>query len=193
MGMTSTIAAYGGLALGLINLSLLIYKDYFRKAKPQVVVHKAMIRGINRSTCDVEIDVDLSSKGGALYIQEMAFEHSYPLFDPSPGVDRNWQKVYTATDCKGYTFLDLGVEEYQERVRALLQNPVHIPNLKLGDGQHRLLTVLDRITVGREPDGYADWPLSGWRLSITYSGGKLEVPFDFEKHPSSSDVSPLQS
>ncbi|WP_143044810.1 hypothetical protein [Variovorax sp. YR216] len=183
MKMLQTVAAYAGLALGLINLGLLIYKDYLRRGRLTVTIRRAEVRALVFGTFDIQLDLDLSAKGGPIYIKEIVFEHSLmAVFNPSRDVkDRRISKVI---DYPGHSMLDAQVEEFVKQATSLFSNSEPVVNLKLEDKQHRALTLIDRIPVERSMDGYWDWPRSGWSVSVSHSEGKTIIPMSFIVHKS---------
>ena len=183
MEVFKTLAAYGGLALGLINLGLLIYKYYFRRGKLTAVIRRAEVRSVNYGDFDVQLELGVNAKGGAIFLREMELGClGCEVFDPSKGVST--QKIFRVVDSSGYSFFDLPVDVFKTKVEKLMVKSSLVSNLKIEEKEHRSISVLARICVERGMDGFGDWPRSGWYLRIVHSEGEEVVDFSFEVHSS---------
>lgn len=187
MELFKTIAAFGGLALGLVNLGLLIYKDYLRRGKLRAVIRRAEVRAVVCGTFDIHLDLDLNAVGGSIYLKELELTHSSsPVFDPMRDV--RGRNVLKLIGYPGYSTLDLPLENFEETVKSLFASSHSVTNLKLDDKEHRILSVVDRICTERAMDGFWDWPRSGWHLRVVHSEGETVIPLSFKVH-SSNQVS----
>ena len=175
-----TIAAFGGLGLGILNFAILLHKEYIRKAKPTVTVKRAGIRAVEDGTFDLQIDLDMSSNGGDLYLKEVAFENKAPVFDPVRGTTK--RTVYKLIDYPGYCLLDEGTELFRSKYEELFGAAYNVANTKLTDKEHKIVSIVDRICTVRSMDGYWEWPRKGWLLKVMTSAGSAEIPFQFSVH-----------
>ncbi|MFN5856424.1 MAG: hypothetical protein ACK456_11115, partial [Pseudanabaenaceae cyanobacterium] len=69
--MLKTIAAVGGLLLGLVNLGYLLYKEVFRKARIVVIIESAIARARRDGTIDTQISLRISARNQGIYITDM--------------------------------------------------------------------------------------------------------------------------
>jgi hypothetical protein len=179
---SKTIAAYGGLLLGLINLFLYLYKEYFRKPKLMVNVRAAYIRAVETDLFDIQIDVELVSLGGSSYIKEILLNNEIPIFDPVHGKSK--RTIYRAINYPGYCSIDKDPDTFNDLYIELFQNSFTVSNTKIDDKEYRNISIIDRVEIERHMDGAWDWPRSNWQLLVSSSTKKVCVPFDFVVHNS---------
>lgn len=178
------LAAFGGFALGVINLSLFLYKEYFRKGKLSASILFSEVRAVSSDTFDIQIDIDLHAFGGDVYLKRAYIEHETPVFDPIQEV--GVQDVYKIINKVGYDILSSAEEDvFKNKLLDLFDESFYIANTKLVDKEHKVITIIDRIVVKKYMDGAWDWPLAGWSLTFKSSAKTLNVPFDFKVHKTS--------
>lgn len=180
LDLARTIAAFGGLGLGLLNFGILLHKEYIRKPLPCVTLKRADIRAVLDGTFDLQIDLDMNVSGGDLYLKEIFFEHRTPVFDPVRGVTK--RTVYKIVDYPGYCTLNAGVDEFRSKYEELFGSAYNVANTKLTDKEHKIISIIDRICTVRFTDGYWEWPRNGWSLIVVTSAGEETVPFQFSIH-----------
>lgn len=178
--LARTIAAFGGLGLGVANLGLLIYKDYLRKPKFEVTVKRAIIRAAEPGLFDLQIDIDMCAKCGNVNLKELCFEHEVAVFGP----DRELSKrlVHKLIQYPGHLLLTADKDKFNSMAEELHKEADLVSAIKLEENEHRLFSVIDRVSIDRYMDGFWDWPKSGWELVIQTSAGKVCVPFSFNIH-----------
>ncbi|MCU7963847.1 hypothetical protein L5M28_14860 [Shewanella sp. SW32] len=175
------IAAFGGLALGVVNLALFLYKEFFRKATLSASISFAEVRSVTADTFDIQVDVHLRAKGGTVYLNRLHFDNKTPVFDPVQGV--GIRDVYKVINKLGYDILaSANGEGFIDRLQTLFPESFYIANTKMEDKEHRVITIIDRIVIGRHMDGPWEWPLHNWTLEFESSARNVKVGFDFKKH-----------
>lgn len=180
--LAKTIAAFGGLVLGIANLGLSLYKDYFRKGRLRVDVRTAEVRAVEDGVFDIQVDLDFSAYRGSAFIKHIELIHSHEFFDPAPDKKVDRKAVYKLIDYPGFSLLSEAAEGFETKVRELFAGSIKTSNLQVEEGAHRFLTVAERVTLARSMDGYWDWPLRNWQLRVLYSNGELNETFDFSVH-----------
>ena len=98
--MARTIAAFSGLGLGVINSGILIYKEFIRKAELTVKIKRAEIRSLSPEFFDIQIDIELSSKGGDVYLKNISLENNIAVFNPVQNINK--RTLYSSIDTPGY-------------------------------------------------------------------------------------------
>ncbi|ABA58530.1 hypothetical protein Noc_2070 [Nitrosococcus oceani ATCC 19707] len=185
--MARTIAAFGGLGLGIINLGILAHKEYFRKPTFRASLHGANIRAIEDGTYDIQLNLELSSRGGNVYLKEIYFIHQTPIFNPGKGINK--RTVYKAVSYPGYCSLNSGAEHFISKAKELYKNSFNIVNAKLENKESKLVSVIDRICTERYMDGFWEWPENNWTLEIVTSANSVTIAFCFEVHESNKSNS----
>lgn len=173
-----SVAAFGGLALGLINLGLALYKDYLRKGKLKVVVEKATVRWRGRGDYDYQVNVALSATGGDVYLKEVRLfnpERLYHLWGDKLEIPARIACALTHEELP-----ELDEKIFEKRVRELLAVPIAIRDLCLKSGETKSLTLPQRYVSLRLPDQWAEFPLNDWTIEIEHSNGHQAVEFSFK-------------
>lgn len=183
LDIVKSIAAFGGLGLGLINLWILVHKEYLRKPKLAIYTKRALVRVEDYDTFDIQIDFEAVSEWGDIYIKEIVFSNEIPVFDPIN--DKGTRVIYELVDYPGYDALEKGGDDFKGLYDKLFKNSLAATNLKISSGEHKSLSIIDRIVTERYMDGPWEWPLKNWSFKITSSVGVVTVPFDFVGHKSS--------
>jgi hypothetical protein len=181
--LAKTIAAYGGLGLGIVNLALSIYKDYWRKASLEVSVTNAGIRTEAEGSYDIEVSIQLRCKGGRITLRSAEIRPSTAF---SPDFKRSYP-VGVVFDHPGQSLLEIPFTEFRAEIERRSKDGYELSTLKLDDRDARFVVVAGRVQVPRGPDGYWEWPLKAWTLVLQHSAGQSEVPFEFKRHVSDKE------
>jgi hypothetical protein len=182
--MLKTIAAVGGLLLGLVNLGYLLYKEVFRKARIVVIIESAIARARRDGTIDTQISLRISARNQGIYITDMWLQYKTAVlgeYEPTDRMDLNRALGYTKRN-----LLDLGENDFEVAVRESMKTPVAVRDLHIAELESRSLTFADRLITERLPDQYMEFPKKGWSLHVTYGERHDILPIIFAVHPKST-------
>ncbi len=180
LDLAKTIAAFGGLCLGVINLAIFSHKEYFRKPRVKACITSAYIRAVSNGTFDIQLDLELDALGGDLYLKEIYFKHQTPVFNPVREINK--RSVYKAVNYPGYCALNTAIEKFESTFKELFKDSFSVANTKLKDKETKLISVIDRICTERSMDGYWEWPENNWELEVVTSANSITIPFAFKLH-----------
>ncbi|MFP5977050.1 hypothetical protein [Enterobacter mori] len=172
-----TIAAFGGLGLGGINLGLSLYKDFFRIGNIKVEIEKSEIKWRSAGAYDFLVSLTVLATGKDVYLKDIWIEHPTEVFGPfnlSSKFHANKIVKHLAQDV-----LALDAEKYESEVKRLFKESEYTRDLCISDGQRKTLTITDRFNSERLTDGWLEVPLTGWKLAIDYGTKTIFIPFDF--------------
>lgn len=159
---------------------LLIRQVYRYAPKLSATVSMAFVRAVEVDTFDIQIDLDISAKGGDIHLKELTLSHSVPVFDPDNGVSKC--SMSRLLKKLGYCALDGEKQEFPGKLTELQCQSIDVIGMKLSNKECQLFSIVDRICLGRSSDGCWNWPKEGWTLSIRTSAGQFSVPFTFSVH-----------
>lgn len=71
------IAAFGGFALGLINLGITVYKDFLRKSKLNVEILSFKTRYVKEGEYNLQLDVRFKAENGLIVIKDVKLKNKY--------------------------------------------------------------------------------------------------------------------
>lgn len=181
---TTDLIAYGGLLLGLVNTSVLVYKEFFKKEKipPKVDafiidVESAFLHRIEEGLYDFQINFTLVSQGQLNTIKslKLVYERDVEVFG-SMGSGTNYLNIR-----RGYINSDNNMlrrfnpSEFKDKVEILNGDSLNYRNflnLTMQSGEGVTLSLLDRVEAFRWSDGWDDLPLGKWYLVVSESNGE---------------------
>lgn len=178
--LAKTIAAYGGLSLGLVNFALTIYKDYWRKGRLDVFVGDAYIRTEADGAYDIEVPIQMRGRGGPVALRSAEIRCKTYF---SPELKKS-HPIGMVMDHPGRSLLDVSFREFGAELDRRSEGSYELSTLKFDDKDARFVIAAERIDVPRGPDGFWEWPLKTWELVLHHSAGQSVVPFEFKRHPS---------
>ncbi|QBE66339.1 hypothetical protein [Pseudoduganella lutea] len=182
--LAKTIAAYGGLGLGLVNLAHSMYKDYWRKARLEVFVGDARIRTEVDGSYDIEVPIQLRGKGGTVTLRSAEIRSKTYI---TPELKHS-RPIGLVMDHPGRSLLDVPFQDFGAELGRRSEGGYEFSTLKLEDKDAKFVVVAERVIVPRGPDGYWEWSLGGWELVLHHSAGESAIPFEFKRH--STDKNP---
>jgi hypothetical protein len=168
-------AAFGGLILGLINLFLYIYKEFFRKGKLQILENKLTIKPAP-TNFDFQLDLRLRAKNENITINEIFLENdkAFSGYDDIRSIE-----LKIPIDYKKISINNLSSQMTQEQVMELIKNNnSRITDMKIDKGSNKSFTFIDRVSNVRFSDGFEDTPKKGWKIKIKYDKTELILPLD---------------
>ena len=180
-----TIAAFGGLGLGLLNLAITIYKEFIKSSKLGMEIETAKIRYITAGEYQFQLNLSFSSKNGASYIKDIFLKHPTSCIGDYSHVNiinLNKSIPYTNRD-----LLENSPDEFKPAILKLFENSIKVRDLKIEDNGRVSLTFADRIITRRDMDGYEDFPLGNWTAIVDYGNKTLSIPFKWSPHSKSTD------
>jgi hypothetical protein len=172
-----TIAAFGGLGLGVINLCIVVYKEFLKKPKLVVEVEASEIRWRGAGDYDFKIDLNMVASHGDVYIKGIFIEHPCEVFGPN-NLSRKLH-INKAIKHNLKTLLDMSAEDYDEKVKSLFSSAESTRDLCIKQGERKSLTITDRFCSERLMDGWLEVPLTKWSLTVDYGSKRFVTDFKF--------------
>jgi len=170
------IAAFGGLLLGIVNLYLLLYKEFFKKAKIQVLESELLIRQIDRTVYNFQIKFRLFANKDTIHIKKVQ------LLNETAFTGNAIENI-CAVDLKiALPFESLNIDNVSriDFIKVLDQlistQKVDLVDLKIEKDGIRSLTCAGQLMGLRETDRWEDIPRNGWALKIRYNKKRLIKP-----------------
>lgn len=180
------IAAFGGLILGVINLFILLYKDFWRKAKLKAELKKNDVLYISEGDYFFQINIILSAKNSDVQLRKIELSNPNNFLGDSwivseKGEAGSNQILYYASSmteeslCLNYTNL----ETLKERTNSLFSRKFEVQDLLIEKGKQHSLTFAGGLNTFRYSDGYQELFSKDWSIDIYYFNKVLRIPFDF--------------
>lgn len=167
--LAQSIAAYGGLALGLVNAGVTIHEKYFKRPKLTVKVENAWARCECRGTYYLQINLSVSAVDGDIYLRNLRIsnpERDYAFVDHKHLVPLQTMFEHEAENITNYS-----IEEFLSVREHAMKDSFAIRNLPIKSGETRSMTAFEGFASTRLQDGWQECPLE-WILSIEYGEDK---------------------
>lgn len=179
-----TIAIFLTVISGGVCLGLWLGNKGFLSRKMKVSISKALIRVVNDTTFDCQIDVDIDTKGEDVCLEEVMLSH--PFWAVQPDTGDNTYTIGSLVRHPGYCVLDEKEALFSEKMKMLAEQSFGTNGFRLSSGKYRCVSLIERIvmTSSDESDPHI-WPLEGWVLTMRTASRKVEIPFVFQVHQSS--------
>lgn len=172
-----TVAAFGGLGLGLLNVGVSIYKDFFRQGKLIVIVEKSDIKWRGQGDYDFLISISIRATGKDVYLKDMWIEHPTKVFGPSSTSSK--LHINKVINHLLKNPLEKNADDYETEVKELFKNCEYVRDYCVKEGQQKTLTITDRFFSERLMDGWLEVPLTRWKLIVNYRTRTISMPFKF--------------
>ncbi len=180
-----TVAAFGGLGLGVLNIGISIYKDFFRQGKLDVVIEYADIKWRGQGDYDFLISISVRAKGKDVYLKDIWIEHPTKVFGPSSTSSKlHINKVINHLLSNP---LEKDAADYEAEIKELFKNSEYVRDYCVKENQQKTLVITDRFLSERLMDGWLEVPLSRWKLVFDYGTKTSSIPFMF------NNISPSDS
>lgn len=173
-----TIAAFGGLGLGLLNSGISLYKDFFRQGKVIVEIEKSDIKWRGVGTYDFLIIVNIRAIGKDVYLKDLWLEHPTEVFGPYSNSAK--LRINKVTKHLVKNLLDYNEAEYETEVKEIFKSSEYVRDLCIKEGQQRTFTITDRFNSVRLSSEWLDVPLTQWKIFIDYGTSTMGMPFKFK-------------
>jgi len=170
-----TIAAFGGLILGVFNLIFLLYKEFWKKGMLNASIEKSEIKRVEEGLYDVQISILLSASRGDIYLKEIKLANKDNVFGSHSSSNHLvFNRVYQHTR---EDLLGLKPDEFKKKITQEM-NPkaILVRDLKISNNSQTPFTIVDRIESARYPDGWDDLPADGWELRFEFGSTYINVP-----------------
>lgn len=180
------IAAFGGFILGLINLLILIYKEFFKKGKLEIEVQGFQIRSVDFASYDFQLDIRFHAKNGDVYIHEIIIHNEVEDVYAKNDLHGIGSNSFSIKECieQGKIDIKKSPEEYIKRLYVAFQeNSIPTNNMIIGKDSYKSITCANRLDLVRQSDGYDEIVENGWYLSVTYNSkkNKIKIPLTIQK------------
>ncbi len=172
-----TIAAFGGLGLGVINLGLTVYKDFLKKPKLDLEIESAGICCRNVGEFDFQITFSLKASHGDVYLKEIELHHKDKVFGPYDPTNK--LVMNRLSPHMRINLLDLTSEEYKEKVIKLQETAELVRDLEISEGQRRTFTITDTFYSENIMGDRQEIPKNDWSLTVDFGNKVATVVFDF--------------
>lgn len=172
-----TVAAFGGLGLGLLNFGISMYKDFFRQGRLNLEIEKSDIKWRGKGDYDFLISINLRANGKDVYLKAVWIEHPTEVFGPSSTSSR--LHINKIIKHLVQNPLEKNADEYEAEVKELFKNAEYVRDFCIKEGQQKTLTITDRFCSERLMDGWLEVPLTRWKIVIDYGTRTIALPFKF--------------
>ena len=173
------IAAFGGFALGIINIAITIYKEFIKSSKLYIEIEKASIRCVSKGEYDFQLNISFSAKNGSIHLKNIIIEH--PLIcikqTNTNQINANTSVTFIKND-----LLEKSPDDFRKIVVGLFENPITIRDLKIENTERKSLTFAGRVQTKNGVLCTEKFPLKNWNLLIEYDDKKLAEKINFDKH-----------
>ena len=171
------IIAYLGLLLGIINLSLYLYKEFLKKGKLQILENKLIIKqSHSRDNFAFQLDLKLRASNNSISINSIQIINKKGI----TGTDNN--TIFEIELFKGihYKSVDITVEKNLiEFLKDKFQKTnYNLIDLKIEKDTNKSITFVDILNNVLYSDGYDDTPRENWKLKISYDNKNLIIPIN---------------
>ena len=192
MSITTTIIAYAGLALGVINTSTTVYKEFIKKSpSPSLEIYcdRALWRyypNHDKTQCQIIIDLTVIPRNSTNGIKKIIF------------INKKYDEVFGEWGDKQNAVAFYKIEENlygdnlfrrfnHEELKVFITTESHkenrrdIRNINLSKDSAYSFSLAENFDGQRYPDGWEDIPSEGWWIEIYDSANKkfeIEVEFN---------------
>ena len=167
------IAAFGGLLLGLVNLYVLLYQEFFKKAKIQVLESELIIRQIDRTLYNFQIKFRLYANKDNIHIKRIQLANQTAF---TGNVNENICAIdlNVALPFESFNIEKVDKNDFSNIVSQLGSNQkIDLVDLKIEKDAIRSLTCAGQLIGLRKTDGWEKIPTSGWSIKIRYNKRRL--------------------
>lgn len=173
--LIQTIAAFGGFVLGIVNLIILLYQEFWKKGKLDVSVEKADMKKIGEGFYDLQISIVLSASRKDVFLKEMKLGNESEVFGAY--ATQNNLILSRIYPYRRNDLLELTPEQFEQKLMQEM-NPksIIVRDLKIANNSQQSYMIVDRIESARYPDGWDDLPTDGWYLQFEYGNSVVKVP-----------------
>ncbi len=179
-----TVAAFGGFGLGIVNLGISLYRDFWRKGRLLVAVDSAVAKAVEQGLYDFQVILRLEATDGDVFLHSVTLRHTENVFGPySARKNVALNKVYPYT---ARSLVDLPKEEFEKEVRGLNDKGSYVRDLQIKKDSQLTVTIVDRLESENVMGDWQEWPITGWSIDVMYRGRTVTVPFTWEIHPKSA-------
>lgn len=171
-------AAYGGLLLGLLNLGIYVYKEFFRRGYVEVVEEKFLIRKIkNQTSYAFSLDLKLRAKNDGISL------NSIKLSNVSEITGNDGENIKFINLTKGFFYKEIDIEKGNESSVISLINErtteyFSIIDTHIEKESNTSLSFAQIITNFRYSSGIEDVPEKNWFLVIDYDNKTKRIPIN---------------
>lgn len=174
------IAAFGGFALGLINLGITVYKDFFRKSKLNVEILSFKTRYVEEGEYNLQLDVRFKAENGLIVIKDVKLKNKYG-FTGDASSERNEIQMYRGIPMNKLDLCKLNKDCFLEKVKKLFEEvSFSITDLQIQKDEIKSITFADNIQTIMQCDGYDELPQYQWYLEISYNNELQTIPLKLE-------------
>ena len=174
------IAAFGGFALGLINLGITVYKDFFRKSTLNVEILSFKTRYVEAGEYNLQLDIRFKAENGLIVIKDVKLKNK-DGFTGDASSERNEIQMYRGIPMNKLDLCKLNKNCFLENVKKLFKEAsFSITDLQIQKDEIKSITFADNIQTILQCDGYDELPQYQWYLEISYNNELLTIPLKLE-------------
>ena len=162
-----SILGIGGFTLGILNLSYIIYKDFLKKSKLEIIEYNFVL-GLPEpypEYYDIQIDIRLHSKFDESYIKEVTLINENDFTN----IEHNNIKKIKINKVLPYKTLDILNKTNPNLDESIKNKSFDISDFHLKRKSVNSISINKRLSGIRESDGWEKTPLNGWKLKIKYN------------------------
>lgn len=180
-------AAFGGLILGIINLGIIIYEKFLKKAKFICEIESSYVKYIDSGYYIFQMQLAITAKGSNAWIKGVYLESStnFIIFRRARNgqdVVSNKLSVYSALHKNRTDFLSLSLDESKKLYDTHESELVKFDNLKFEDGELKSFTLVGDLHSEQLPGEFLQMPLQNWMFVVKTGDNIFRTPFEFVPH-----------
>lgn len=175
------ICAIAGFIISLINLGIIIYNNFIKKAKIQVKVKDFYTRFRDFGIYDFQLDCIIHAKHGDIRLKNVSLVNELAFCSDNEfcyGADLKELILRRAIDGKRYDIAKDSSKTFKEVVSELFkEHSFRILDIKVADGDFKHMSFIGELYTVRMPDSYEELPDGKWSLEIEYNDmPKVKLP-----------------
>ncbi|UEG53431.1 hypothetical protein LLH06_00370 [Mucilaginibacter daejeonensis] len=176
------VAAFGGLLLGLLNLAITLYKEFYKKGKLSVELLTSDVRYISEGLYHFQIDIRFSAKNDSVQLKQVSIGNPNKVFGEYSYNNYELQDLrYGIKQTSSSIVRNTKAEAFITTVDSLFKDRITMLDYIIEKDRQSTLTFVGELTTFRYSDGNEDWPIDGWYIRVMYRDTKCLVPFRFNK------------
>lgn len=176
------ICAIAGFAISLINLGIIIYNNFIKKAKIKVEIEDFYTRYRDEGEYDFQLDCIIYAKDGDVRLRDISLYNKSSFTTKNTYNETNIQPLYKAVNGKRFDITTTPVANFNKEVEELFKNDsFRILDIKISDKDFRHLSFVGKLYTYRYSDGYDELPRSNWSLEVMYNDApKIIMPLNLK-------------
>jgi hypothetical protein len=173
-------AAFGGLLLGLLNLAITLYKEFYKKGTLSVELLTCDVKNINEGLYHFQIDLRFSAKHDLVQLKQVSIGNPRKVFGEFSYNNSELEVLrYAIKQTHSSVVRDTKDDAFKSTVDDLYKDRISMLDYIIEKDKQSTLTFAGPLTTFRYSDGNEDLPIDGWYIKVMYRDTECLVPFRF--------------